>query len=1299
MTKDKIQAARDSGYSDDEIAQYLSSSDEKFKQAIESGYSVNEIADYLEQKKEIQPEPKSEPKPEPQGEAQPPEEGPSAGRIAGGLAAEIALAEGAKYGGAAVGSAVPGAGTLIGYAAGATAGGITGSIAAQKIENPNKPVSWGRVVADTALNFIPGQKLLKGGKATTKAGKALVGTGQVAARGAVGSAMATGAQAVEKGIEEQRMLTAEEAKTAAGTGFALGAGFEIAGKAFKTFSPQAQKLFQKSPKEVDDLVKTGDPDTIKAVDEIVNASGIEPEELASKSDEEFVKKVIDREQATELKVAEPTVQPTVQPTTKPAQEVDVDVMPQQKEITTSVKEPLEYEIPKEPSIGASISRLSQGFKSRFAPSLVTGGKTIAAEAKKAGAISEAGRTTGAILEAKINRIVSKSKNPEEANRLAYEFLNGKIDELPVDLKKIEPDLIQGRKWIGQYQDELLQNHYNGQRPLEETLLREIEQSRNNGDYLTKPYLFFESASYKPSKQQEAALKGALVRNGMTRGDADVYINQLNAKRAGGPDDVSNFVFQSPAGILKGRKDLIPELRSYLGEVTQTGSRLAATMSKLSRINAYDTSDFNIKTTLRDLGIAKTKNDGIDSTDKPLNLRRTPRLLPDQPVPEDQLYVPVEVQRAIDSLYGADLDNNGIDYTTKFLVDAIGTGGSLSSAAKTVFSPFSYSVQPLANFVLSATAGGNPFKELGRGIKYGMMQYKPIASRMGIKSIADFKRKKELNVIGQGLIQGNLEAGLKGPKLGAAAQKVIKPFGVAYSLADTAFRIPVYESNLSFLNKVIPGSSSKEFSRDIEEMAASITNLTYPNYDYASTALKTMSKWQAFLSAYATFPLEMFRTAWNQGVLATKMIDGSLADFLESKHGSANRAYGSVNREAIRKEGMARFARLAAALSAPIAGINLYNKHVGGVSEEEQKAVRESVSPEYNEYNPNAIHKTKDGKYYETNISYTAPFSDISSIFMAGARGENFEDSLKNTVAAFGSKIIGDESFLIAPLMAAIGNYIPRTDKKISEEVETIPNLLERTGWFASKAFTSGLQREVENATRAYNPTTSRELALKAAGLRTKLIDPVEGVGFRLRDIRSSLNSISSKYASATYNMAGQNLEDEYNNQNRVYQDNFSLISKHIRNMSIMGFPKEKIIQVMVDNGIGRRNTLLAINGYTPSIPKIKEITPSSEWDRISQLPASDQINEIRKIEDIKMRKKIFSLRKNDLVDKRRGITEEDQLWKSLEEKEQIDIALDMMKNHNDPDAVLRGLIRKGQVSPRTSIDIKKRFQAEKVLAR
>ena len=1218
---------------------------------------------------------------EPQAEAKPTEEGPSAGAIAGGVAAEIAAAEGLKYAGAFAGP--------WGYAAGATAGGITGSILAQEIENPNKPISWGRVVADTALNFIPGQKLFKGAKATTKVGKALVGTGQVAARGAVGAGLATGVQAVEKGIGEQRMLTPEEVKIAAGTGFALGGGLEIAEKAFKAFSPKVQKIFQKSPKEIDDLVKAGDPDAIKAIDEIVNASGIEPEALASKSDEEFVRKVIDREAAPKLEVAAPK---------KPvAQEVDVEAIPQQKEvgITDEVKEPkgFEYDIPEEPSIAKSISQLAQGFKSRFAPSLVTGGKTIAAEAKKAGAISEAGRTTGAILESKINRIVSKSKNPEEANRLAYEFVNGKIDELPVDLEPIKNDLLQGRKWIGEYQDELLQNHYNGQRPLEEPLLREIERSRNNGDYLTKPYLFFESPAYKPSKQQEAALKGGLVRNGMTREDADVYINQLNAKRAGGPDDISNFVFQSPGGILKERKDLIPELRNYLGEVTQTGSRLSATMSKLSRINAYDTADFNIKTTLRDMGIAKTKADGIAPTDQPLNLRRTPRLLPDQPLPEDQLYVPVEVQRSIDSLYGANVDNNGIDHTTGVLLDLWQTGSSVSKAVKTLLNPSSYTVQPVGNMVLAMAAGANPFKGLGRGVKYGLMQYKPIASRMDIKSIGEFKKLSELNLIGQSLIESDINAGLKGPVLGRVAQKALSPFGKAYSIADTAFRNSVSEANSKLINDIAPQLAvSKESGRILNEIVSAMTNATYPNYDYSSQALKTLSKYSAGVSQFATYTFELMRTVWNQGRMAKMMVDGSMANFLEPR-------VGPINRDKLRNEGFSRTAKLAAALATPIAAANLYKSRAGNTDKKKEQALKESVLPSYEKDNMLAIHEDKDGQYYVTNLSYAMPQSDISSVFMAAFNGKDFKESTSNALGAMYAKIAGDENFLIAPMQNAIGNYVPATDKKISYKVNPVENFLERAGWFAGKAFTTGFQREVEKVTRAYNPTTAEELGLRMAGLRVKRYDPVEGVGFHLRDARKSLDGIRSMYSSATYNLAGADLDAKYNELNKDYQDNFQLLSRHVNNMKTLGFPKGKIIQAMVDSGIGDRNTLLAINGYTPSIPRVKEVTPSTELDRISQLSERDQMKEIRAIEDLNMRKKVLSLRKKRMIDKRRGITEEDQLWKSLEEKEQIGIALDMMKNHSDPDAVFRGLIRKGQVSPKTSIDIKKRFQAEKSLAR
>lgn len=1235
----------------------------------------------VEQQAEVSAERTStEPVAEDQTQAPTQEEGPSAGRIAAGLGTEIAAAEGLKYAGATLGP--------WGYAGGALVGGITGSVAAQKIENPNKPISVGRVIADTALNFIPGQKLFKGTKATTKIGKALVSTGQVAARSALGAGFATGAQAVEKGIDEQRMLTEEELKQYLATGAALGGGLEVAGKAIKTFSPKLQELFKKSPKEIDDLVKAGDPKTIEAVDEFYNRADVNPEDLASTSDEEFVKKVIEREQAPKLEVAPSKFEP--------AKEVDVEAIPAKKEvgITTKVAEPQEfkYDIPEEPSIAKSISKLAQGFKSRFAPSLVPGGKTIASEARKAESVAGAGRSTGAILESKINRVVSKSKNPEEANRLAYEFVNGKIDELPADLKAIEQDLLQGRKWIGEYQDELLQNHYNGQRPLEEPLLREIERSRNDGDYLTQSYLFFESPAYKPSKQQRAALKGGLVRNGMSSEDADVYLTQLDAKRAGGADDVSNFVFQSPAGILKGKKELIPELRNYLGEVTQTGSKLASTMSKLSRINAYDTADFNIKTGLRDLGIAVTKADGIPQGYKELNLRRTPKLRPDQAPPVDQLYVPEEVQRSIDSLYGANVDNNGINHTTGILLDMFQTGSSVSKAVKTLLSPASYTVQPVGNMMLAIAAGANPFKGVGRGVKYGFMQYKPIASRMSTESISEFKRLSELNLIGQSLIESDINAGLKGPIIGRTAQKVLSPFGKAYSIADTAFRNSVGEANLNLLKKVAPQSSAlKDSDRILNEVASAMTNATYPNYDYTSQSLKTLSKYSAGVSQWATYTFELMRTAWNQGKMARMMIDGSMANFLESR-------VGPVDKTKLRSEGIARMVKLTAALATPIAAANLYNSRVGNTDKKKEEALKESVLPAYEKDNMLAIHEDKEGKYYVTNLSYAIPQSDISSVFTAAFKGQDFKEATGNALSAMYAKIAGDENFLIAPLQNAIGNYVPSTDKKISYKVNPVENFLERAGWFAGKAFTTGFQREVERATRAYNPTTAEELGLRMAGLRVKRYDPVDGVGFHLRDARKSLDGLMSEYDSATYKLAGQDLDARYNEINKDYQDNFQKLNRHINNMRTLGFSNEKIMQVMVDNGIGRRNTLLAINGYTPSIPKVKEITASTEWDRISQLAPKEQIDAIRKIEDRKMRERVFSLRKSDMIDKRRGITEEDKLWKSLEDRERINIAIDMMKNHNDPDAVLRGLLRKNKVSPENYVNIKKRFQAEKSLA-
>lgn len=181
---------------------------------------------------------------------------PTLGEIGTGLVADVALAEGLKYagaaGGAALGSAVPVLGTAVGgalgYAGGAITGGISGSIAAQKIEGRDD-ISWGRVVGDTLLNFIPGSKLAKGGSVGSRVVRAGL------KQGAIGAGVAPAAQTVESIIEEGKIPTKEELGKMAGMGGALGFGL---GGASVGLEKVLGKVGGKTTGEVDEMVATGD---------------------------------------------------------------------------------------------------------------------------------------------------------------------------------------------------------------------------------------------------------------------------------------------------------------------------------------------------------------------------------------------------------------------------------------------------------------------------------------------------------------------------------------------------------------------------------------------------------------------------------------------------------------------------------------------------------------------------------------------------------------------------------------------------------------------------------------------------------------------------------------------------------------------------------------------------------------------------------------------------------------------------------------------------------------------------------
>ncbi len=184
---------------------------------------------------------------------------PSLGDIGKGLTAEIAIGQGAKLAGLTAGAALGGPiGALIGLGVGAVAGGISGSLTAQRLEG-RTDYSWGRVTADTLLNvmdFTGGGKAAKATKLFPKLGK----------RALTGAGISAGAAQIEKGIEEQELLSPTELLVAGATGGALNIGIGAAGDALGDI--YRKKIAGKNVDAVQKAYDEGDADIIALVDAV-----------------------------------------------------------------------------------------------------------------------------------------------------------------------------------------------------------------------------------------------------------------------------------------------------------------------------------------------------------------------------------------------------------------------------------------------------------------------------------------------------------------------------------------------------------------------------------------------------------------------------------------------------------------------------------------------------------------------------------------------------------------------------------------------------------------------------------------------------------------------------------------------------------------------------------------------------------------------------------------------------------------------------------------------------------------------
>lgn len=1212
MTIEKIQKAREAGYSDDQIVEHIAKKNPKIKESydmgvpletlfgkpvlVQDGKQISETKDAIETEGKNQEEIKKEMFGETPYK-------PSGKEIAGAIAANIAISEGAKIAGSATGASLgavtgPGAvvtspvGAGVGYVVGAIGGGVAGSAAEQKILRED--FSVGKAAVNSLLNLVPGGigKITSRGKTIAKVTTELAKRPVLTNIG-IGAATAPVALTMER-MAEGEPVTAQDQFNAGLAASVLGAGLGASSEVAKKL---LGKFAKRTPDEIDELVRKGNPDAVSYVDMLTD--GIDPDVYSFK---DFFNEITKTTQA------------------------------------------------------------------RLAPSTVVG-RNVAEEIKESDRTVDAARKLGAGLNVRIRKFIEKSPDPNSTENLVLEYITGGQGPLPREIDEIADVVDSARVNIRKQQQNLLNDHYSGRSPLVEPLVKKIEQSLNDGDYLSREYKFFLTPSYVPSQKHTRELKAKLASDGNSPEEVEAIIANLNAKRIE-PRAIDDIVdpANTASGILKRKSDLSPEMRRYLGEITEVGEKVEGTLSKLGVLNAMNTGDANIAEIFTKTGVAKVAGEGIDDPNMvPLTLRRGAAT-----VNGEQIYVPKEVQTALNTLYGQNIDVKGADIVKNKLSDTFQSGISISKAAKVLGNIPAYFVQLYGNTSSILGMGMNPFKGIIPGVKAAAAEFAPVANRLSVKDLEDVARRKRLGLTGSGATVSDIRSGLSG-----VGEKVLgKPIsflGKIYSIPDVSGRNVVFESNLSFLRKAAPASSSDDVKDALtEKLASRMTNATYQNYDYLNQGLKTASRY-GLLGQFAAFPLEFMRNQYNQVRIAKKMIDGSFADELGDE-------LGPLNRKVIAQEGVKRLAALTAVYAGTIAGIETWNKESSNMTEEQIEAAKESVFPEWDKTNPLVVQKDKDGNIFYANPSYLVPAAQLATPFMAAMNGESFEDAVMKGFSSLYGSVSGEGNFIMNALVPAIQNKDLKTGRAISAETDAIDSIIERSGWFVDETFTPGVVREFNKATSTTEPQSVNQTAMRQFGLRVNKTTIDKGASFKIKEVVNSLSSLSSDMSSARFKISGEELENEYQRLNGIYRRNQEELIKHASNYQKLGLSQNEVIRLLRGNNIGAKNALAVIDGEVLDMQKAPRESITDIYDELQ----GDKVNAIREIAKKKpaLAKSLAEKHKELTRNQRLNIDEKDKAVLSLgaTDGSRAEYILKQMRKSNDPNGVLREFKRRRLVT-------------------
>jgi hypothetical protein len=424
------------------------------------------------------------------------------------------------------------------------------------------------------------------------------------------------------------------------------------------------------------------------------------------------------------------------------------------------------------------------------------------------------------------------------------------------------------------------------------------------------------------------------------------------------------------------------------------------------------------------------------------------------------------------------------------------------------------------------------------------------------------------------------------KAGEAAKRAVRKGASfmqdAYVAEDDFWKIGLYETELARRTAAYGKAGIKKTLPELKEEAARIIRNTVPNYAYVGDFVRGMRATP--LGNFMSWPSEVFRTGYG-------IADQALKDIKDPITGSLN-YFKSTN--PMKGVGLARLTGAVTAFGALPYGIIEGTKAIYGVSDDEEKAVRESAAAPWSKNSQLIVVKDPEtGEYSYSDWSHNNVYDTLTRPFMTLLRNvqngidneevliKGFVDGLTQAAAETANPFIGESIFT-----EAVNDIIIRKGRTAEGYELYTENTPRVEKWSrALKHVVATQAPQYKQLLKVYNSTTGQpdengdvieipDALAGVFGFRLIPVEPEKALGFHINDYQRGIRESRKEFTGGEEGVlkpmkTPNDVIERYFVANQQLFKNAQQMYRHIDNIRNLNVNPATIADTFVQRGMKR----------------------------------------------------------------------------------------------------------------------------------